>query len=91
MKSVRVPSAEDHRLEPLESDVPALKPGHVRIRVAACGICHSDSMTVMNVWPGITYPRAPGHEIAGTIEAVGDGVTGWNTGDRVGVGWHGGH
>lgn len=91
MKSVRVPSADDHRLELVDAEVPQPKAGHVRIRVSACGICHSDSMPVLNVWPGITFPRAPGHEIAGTVDAVGEGVIGWNAGDRVGVGWHGGH
>lgn len=91
MKSVRVPSADDHRLEVVDVEVPRPKPGSVLIRVAACGICHSDSMPVQNTWPGIAFPRAPGHEIAGTIDAVGEGVIGWNAGDRVGVGWHGGH
>ncbi|HET7815280.1 MAG TPA: alcohol dehydrogenase [Candidatus Baltobacteraceae bacterium] len=91
MKAVRVPSAGDHRLERVEIDVPQPGPGSVRVRVAACGICHSDSMTVQNMWPGITYPRAPGHEIAGTIDAVGENVTGFKQGDRVGIGWHGGH
>ena len=65
--------------------------GAVRVKVEACGICHSDALTVHNVWPGIEFPRVPGHEIAGTIDAVGSGVVGWNVGDRVGVGWHGGH
>jgi D-arabinose 1-dehydrogenase-like Zn-dependent alcohol dehydrogenase len=74
-----------------ELDVPEPSAGSVRIRVEACGICHSDSMTVQNIWPGISYPRAPGHEIAGIIDAVGPGVVGWKQGDRVGVGWHGGH
>lgn len=91
MRAVRVPSATDHRLELVDLETPQPAAGSVRIRVEACGICHSDSMTVNNVWPGITYPRAPGHEIAGTIDALGEGVTGWNVGERVGVGWHGGH
>lgn len=91
MRIVRVPSSTEARLELGEVDVPEPGTGSVRIRVEACGICHSDSMTVNNAWPGIAYPRVPGHEIAGTIDAVGDGVVGWKTGDRVGVGWHGGH
>jgi D-arabinose 1-dehydrogenase-like Zn-dependent alcohol dehydrogenase len=66
-------------------------PGEVRIRVEASGICHSDSLTKEGLWPGIRYPRVPGHEVAGVVDAVGTGVTAWSVGDRVGVGWHGGH
>ena len=62
----------------------------MRIRVQACGICHSDSLVKEGHWPGIQYPRAPGHEVAGVIDDVGSGVTGWKKGQRVGVGWHGG-
>jgi len=71
----------------VERDVP--QPGHreVLIRVHACGVCHSDSVTVQNLFPGITYPRIPGHEVIGTIEALGDAVEGWSIGTRVGVGW----
>ncbi len=65
--------------------------GPVRIRVQACGICHSDSFTKNGSWPGIIYPRSPGHEIAGVIDALGDDAWDWKVGDRVGVGWHGGH
>jgi D-arabinose 1-dehydrogenase-like Zn-dependent alcohol dehydrogenase len=65
--------------------------GHVRIKVDACGVCHSDAMTKEGAWPGIQYPRVPGHEIAGIVDAVGVGVVGWTQGQRVGVGWHGGH
>jgi alcohol dehydrogenase/propanol-preferring alcohol dehydrogenase len=61
------------------------------MKVQACGICHSDSLTKEGVWPGVRYPRVPGHEIAGVIDAIGAGVAGWSMGDRVGVGWHGGH
>jgi len=64
--------------------------GQVRIRVEAAGICHSDALTIEGQWPGITYPRVPGHEIAGRIEALGDGVHQWKVGQRVGVGWFGG-
>jgi D-arabinose 1-dehydrogenase-like Zn-dependent alcohol dehydrogenase len=63
----------------------------VRVKVEACGICHSDAMTKEGTWPGIEYPRVPGHEIAGNIDAIGPGVLGWTRGQRVGVGWHGGH
>ena len=65
--------------------------GQVRIKVQACGVCHSDSITKDALFPGITYPRSPGHEIAGMIEAVGEDVSDWKVGDRVGVGWHGGN
>ena len=65
--------------------------GQVRIKVEACGVCHSDAMTKEGSWPGIQYPRVPGHEIAGLVDAVGTGVSGWTKGQRVGVGWHGGH
>lgn len=92
MQAARVPSATDHRLEiTRDLPIPQARAGTVRIRVDACGICHSDFLAVNNMWPGITFPRAPGHEIAGVIDAVGDGVAGFKTGDRVGVGWHGGH
>ncbi len=63
----------------------------MRIKVEACGICHSDSLVKEGYWPGIQYPRVPGHEVAGLIDALGTGVTNWKLGQRVGVGWHGGH
>jgi D-arabinose 1-dehydrogenase-like Zn-dependent alcohol dehydrogenase len=91
MRIVRVPSPNEARLELAEVDIPEPGAGAVRIRVEACGICHSDSLVVHNAWSGIAYPRAPGHEIAGSIDAIGDGVIGWEVGERVGVGWHGGH
>jgi D-arabinose 1-dehydrogenase-like Zn-dependent alcohol dehydrogenase len=78
-------------LELVEREIPEPGPGAVRIRVEACGICHSDSFTKDGSFPGIQYPRVPGHEIAGVIDAVGAGVDGWSRGERVGVGWHGGH
>ncbi len=78
-------------LELVERDIPEPGPGAVRIRVEACGICHSDSFTVAGAFPGISYPRVPGHEVAGVLDAVGDGVVGWTAGQRVAVGWHGGH
>jgi len=76
--------------EIVEREIPNPTAGHVRIRVQACGICHSDSLVKEGYWPGIQYPRAPGHEVAGVIDDVGAGVTGWKKGQRVGVGWHGG-
>jgi D-arabinose 1-dehydrogenase-like Zn-dependent alcohol dehydrogenase len=74
-------------------DRPTPEPGRgqVRIKVEACGICHSDLLVKEGYWPGIQYPRVPGHEIAGRIDAVGPDVTQWKPGQRVGVGWHGGH
>src|SRR6202171_3339932 len=76
--------------EIVEREIPQPSAGHVRIRVQACGICYSDSLVKEGHWPGIPYPRAPGHEVAGVIDEVGSGVTGWKKGQRVGVGWHGG-
>ena len=78
-------------LEIVEREIPQPGAGSVRIKVEACGICHSDAMTKEGLWPGIEYPRVPGHEIAGIIDAVGAAVAGWKEGQRVGVGWHGGH
>ncbi|MEZ4451487.1 MAG: alcohol dehydrogenase [Nannocystaceae bacterium] len=74
-----------------ERPIPAPGPGQVRIKVAACGICHSDAIVKFGAMPGIALPRIPGHELAGTVDAVGEGVSAWKVGDRVGVGWHGGH
>jgi len=90
MRSVQV-SRPKASFELGEREIPAPRAGAVRIRVQACGICHSDSFTKEGTWPGIEYPRVPGHEIAGIIDAVGTGVLGWTSGQRVGVGWHGGH
>jgi D-arabinose 1-dehydrogenase-like Zn-dependent alcohol dehydrogenase len=78
-------------LELVERDLPEPGPGEVRVRVEACGVCHSDSFTVEGQWPGLEFPRIPGHEIAGVIDALGAGVVGWRIGQRVGVGWFGGH
>ena len=77
--------------EIVERPIPQPGPGTVRIRVEACGICHSDSFTKDGAFAGIQYPRVPGHEVAGVIDAVGAGVTQWKPGQRVGVGWHGGY
>src|SRR6185503_11631821 len=75
----------------VEREIPEPAAGQVRIRVQASGVCHSDSLTKEGLWPGIQYPRVPGHEVAGIVDAVGAGVAGWSVGNRVGVGWHGGH
>jgi D-arabinose 1-dehydrogenase-like Zn-dependent alcohol dehydrogenase len=74
----------------VEREIPTPGAGQVRIKVQACGVCHSDVLTVDGLWPGIQYPRVPGHEVAGVVDAVGDGVSAWKKGQRVGVGWHGG-
>jgi len=76
--------------EIVERPIPDPEPGEVRLRVEACGVCHSDSFTKLAAFPGISLPRVPGHEVIGRIDAVGAGVQGWSIGDRVGVGWHGG-
>jgi len=76
--------------EIVERDIPQPGPGHVRIRVQACGVCHSDVLTKEGGWPGLEYPRVPGHEVAGVIDEAGPGVRQWTKGQRVGVGWHGG-
>ena len=75
----------------VEREIPEPGAGQVRIKVQACGVCHSDVLTVEGSWPGINYPRVPGHEVVGTIHEVGAGVSAWKKGQRVGVGWHGGH
>jgi D-arabinose 1-dehydrogenase-like Zn-dependent alcohol dehydrogenase len=77
--------------EIVEREIPKPGVGQVRIKVQACGVCHSDALTKEGVWPGIEYPRAPGHEVAGIIDEPGEGVSEWTKGQRVGVGWHGGH
>jgi len=77
--------------EVVEREVPEPRAGEVRVKVEACGVCHSDIFVKEGLWPGLQYPRVPGHEVAGRIDAIGDGVTGWSVGQRVGVGWHGGH
>jgi len=77
--------------EIVDREIPVPGSGQVRIKVQACGVCHSDVFTKEGQWPGIQYPRVPGHEVVGIVDDVGVGVTGWNKGQRVGVGWHGGH
>src|SRR5882724_6988024 len=90
MRSVQVARPKGP-FELVERDLPEPRAGTVRIKVKACGICHSDSFAKEGTFPGIQYPRVPGHEVAGMIDAVGSGVAGWTAGQRVGVGWHGGH
>ncbi len=89
MKVVQVPKAGAD-FEIVEREVPEPGPGQVRIRVQACGVCHSDVLTKEGGWPGLVYPRVPGHEVAGVIDEAGPGVTQWTKGQCVGVGWHGG-
>jgi D-arabinose 1-dehydrogenase-like Zn-dependent alcohol dehydrogenase len=90
MRAVQV-SRPNGPFELVEREIPEPGTTSVRIKISACGICHSDSFTKEGTFPGVQYPRIPGHEIAGTIDAVGKGVVGWSAGQRVGVGWHGGH
>src|SRR5256884_7471949 len=90
MRCVQV-SAPKRSFELVEREIPEPRVGAVRIKVQACGICHSDMDTKEGLFPGIQYPRVPGHEIAGIVDAVGADVPGWKAGQRVGVGWHGGH
>jgi D-arabinose 1-dehydrogenase-like Zn-dependent alcohol dehydrogenase len=90
MRVVQV-AAPGAPLELVGREVPSPGNGEVRIRVEACGICHSDSFTKEGAFPGIHYPRVPGHEVAGRIDALGPGAEPWREGQRVGVGWHGGH
>src|SRR6202047_3210440 len=89
MKAVQVPKAGGE-FEIVEREIPQPGAGQVRIKVQACGVCHSDSVTKEGLFPGIAYPRVPGHEVAGVIDEVGGGVSTWKKGQRVGVGWHGG-
>jgi D-arabinose 1-dehydrogenase-like Zn-dependent alcohol dehydrogenase len=90
MRAVQVPRPKGP-LEVVEREIPEPKPGSVRIKVQACGICHSDSLTKDGLMPGLQYPRVPGHEVIGVVDAVGQGVAQWKPGQRVGVGWHAGH
>ena len=90
MKVVQVPKAGAD-FEVVEREIPEPGARQARIRVQACGVCHSDVVTKEGLFPGISYPRVPGHEVAGVIDKLGAGVTNWKTGERVGVGWYGGH
>src|SRR5437868_5562303 len=89
MKVAQVPQpGADFQI--VEREIPKPNTGEVRIKIQACGVCHSDVLTKDGAWPGIQYPRVPGHEVAGIIDEVGAGVSEWKKGQRVGVGWHGG-
>jgi D-arabinose 1-dehydrogenase-like Zn-dependent alcohol dehydrogenase len=90
MKAAQIPKAGAD-FEIVEREIPKPSAGEVRIKVQACGVCHSDLFTKEGAWPGIQYPRVPGHEVAGIIDELGAGVSGWKQGQRAGVGWHGGH
>ncbi len=90
MKAIEI-SAPGAVFELVEREVPEPGVGEVRIKIEACGVCHSDVFVKEGVFPGIDYPRIPGHEVAGRIDKLGAGVTHWQVGARVGVGWHGGH
>ena len=90
MRAVQV-SRAGGPFELVERELPDVGPGQVRIQVEACGICHSDALVKGGAYPGLSLPRIPGHEIAGRVDKVGNAVTEWKKGDRVGVGWHGGH
>jgi D-arabinose 1-dehydrogenase-like Zn-dependent alcohol dehydrogenase len=90
MRVAQIPYATGP-FELVERDIPEPGAGQVRIKVAACGVCHSDSVTKEGLFPGIVYPRVPGHEIIGTVDAIGPEVHGWAVGQRIGVGWHGGN
>ncbi|HYL76831.1 MAG TPA: alcohol dehydrogenase [Bryobacteraceae bacterium] len=90
MRTVQVPKAGGD-LQLVNRDIPAPQPDWVRIRVQACGVCHSDMLVKEGYWPGLQYPRVPGHEVAGVIDEVGANVKVWKQGQRVGVGWYGGH
>ena len=90
MKAAQIPKpGADFQI--VDREIPQPGPGQVRIKVQACGVCHSDLFTKDGLWPGIEYPRVPGHEVAGIVDEVGARVSEWKQGQRVGVGWHGGH
>jgi D-arabinose 1-dehydrogenase-like Zn-dependent alcohol dehydrogenase len=90
MKAAQVPKrGADFQI--VEREIPKPHAGEVRIKVQACGVCRSDELTKEGAWPGIQYPRVPGHEVAGIVDELGEGVSVWKKGQRVGVGWHGGH
>ena len=90
MRAVQV-SRPNGPFELVEREVREPGPGEIRVKVEACGICHSDALTRSGAFPGLTLPRVPGHEIAGRVDAVGPNATPWKVGQRVGIGWHGGH
>ena len=89
-RAMQVPAAGG-AFELVKKEFPEPGPGQVRIKVQACGVCHSDSLTKLGHWPGIKFPRVPGHEVAGVLDAVAAGCAVFKVGQRVGLGWHGGH
>ncbi|MGH9600633.1 MAG: alcohol dehydrogenase catalytic domain-containing protein, partial [Terracidiphilus sp.] len=89
-RAMQIPAAGG-AFQLIQKQFPDPAPGHVRIRVQACGVCHSDSLTKLGLWPGLQFPRVPGHEVAGVVDAVGPDVPLFKPGQRVGLGWHGGH
>ena len=91
MKAAQVPKPGADFEDPWSATIPKPGAGEVRVKVQACGVCHSDVFTKEGQWPGIQYPRVPGHEVVGLVDELGAGVSGWKKGQRVGVGWHGGH
>ena len=90
MRVAQIPYAKGP-FEIVERDIPEPEAGQIRIKVEACGVCHSDSVTKDGLFPGIAYPRVPGHEVIGHVDAIGPEIHGWKPGDRAGVGWHGGN
>jgi D-arabinose 1-dehydrogenase-like Zn-dependent alcohol dehydrogenase len=90
MRAVQVPRVGGP-FEIVEREIPEPGPGTIRLKVHACGICHSDSVTKDGLFPGISYPRVPGHEVVGAVDAIGPGVAGWKVGERAGLGWNGGY
>ena len=92
IRVVQVPSANAD-FELVERETPEPGRGQVRVKVQACGVCHSDMFTKTGGFPGVEFPRVPGHEVAGVVDALGEGADAWGyaVGDRVGVGWFGGH
>jgi len=90
MKAIQI-SNPGGDLQLVDRPIPVPGPNTVRIKVQACGVCHSDAMVKEGQWPGLQYPRVPGHEVAGVIDEIGPNVTLWKKGQRVGVGWYGGH
>jgi D-arabinose 1-dehydrogenase-like Zn-dependent alcohol dehydrogenase len=90
MKAAQISKAGGD-FEIIEREIPKPHAGEVRIQVQACGVCHSDVLTKDGLWPGIQYPRVPGHEVVGIIDELGEGVSLWRKGQKIGVGWHGGH
>ena len=89
-RAMQVPAAGG-AFQLVQKQFPDPGPGHVRIRVQACGVCHSDALTKEGMWPGLQFPRVPGHEVAGVLDAIGPDVPVFKVGRRVGLGWHGGH